>query len=105
MQPGSEPGIDTSKSNDENTLLRKPSAECQITVVNCSEANIEIHELDNSGLIKFMKAPQPQWVKCRWVNVNGFSWDVIQVLGESKQLHGLAIEDLLNTQNRTRADW
>ena len=31
--------------------------------------------------------------------------DVIKVLGQQKGLHRLAIEDLLNTRSRTKADW
>ena len=52
-----------------------------------------------------MNLPQPEWVKCRWVNVNGLSWDVIQLLGRDKSLHRLAIEDLMNTRNRIKAEW
>ena len=42
---------------------------------------------------------------CRWISVNGLSWDVIRLLGNQKNLHRLAIEDLTNTKNRTKADW
>lgn len=45
------------------------------------------------------------WVKCRWINVNGLSWDVIQEIAKYKKLHRLALEDLVNTKNRTKADW
>lgn len=85
--------------------MPKLCAQCQITIVDFSEDHIVIHELDNDGLIEFLKTPQPSWVKCRWININGLSWDVIQALGQYKQLHSLAIEDLMNTQNRTKADW
>ncbi|KAL0473966.1 hypothetical protein QR685DRAFT_569966 [Neurospora intermedia] len=37
----------------------------------------------------------PEWVKCRWISL----------LGRHKNLHRLAIEDLLNTRNRTKAEW
>ena len=37
--------------------------------------------------------------------VNGLSWDVVRLLGEKQKLHSLAIEDLLHTRNRTKADW
>lgn len=52
-----------------------------------------------------MDIPRPDWVVCRWINVNGLSWDVIKLLGNDKRLHRLAIEDLLNPKNRTKADW
>lgn len=37
--------------------------------------------------------------------MNGLSRDVVQMLGQKQQLHSLAIEDLLHTRNRTKADW
>ena len=52
-----------------------------------------------------MDKPRPDWAVCRWINVNGLSWDVIKLLGNDKRLHRLAIEDLLNPRNRTKADW
>lgn len=41
----------------------------------------------------------------RFLTVNGLSWDVVRLLGEKQKLHSLAIEDLLHTSNRTKADW
>ena len=52
-----------------------------------------------------MDMPRPDWAVCRWINVNGLSWDVIKLLGNDKRLHRLAIEDLLNPRNRTKVDW
>lgn len=66
---------------------------------------MKMHEFDNAGLIQFLDIPQESWIKCRWINVNGLSWDVIQALGQHKKLHRLAIEDMINTNNRTKADW
>lgn len=56
-------------------------------------------------MIEFLEKPQDSWIKCRWISVNGLSWDVIQALGKYKKLHRLAVEDLMNTNNRTKADW
>ena len=66
---------------------------------------MEQHTLDNASLVRFLDKPQPKWSKCRWINVNGLSWDVISALGKHKNLHRLAIEDIMNTRNRTKADW
>ncbi|KAI1114615.1 hypothetical protein F5Y14DRAFT_413957 [Nemania sp. NC0429] len=104
-RPGAEPGIDPKKPDGGQDAAPDLHAECQITVVDFSQDNLKIHELDNSGLIEFVSQPQPSWVKCRWINVNGLSWDVIQALGKYKDLHRLAIEDLMNTRNRTKVDW
>jgi hypothetical protein len=103
--PGQEPGLDTSKPN--GGRLQKPTLheECQITVVDYSEDKMVMHDLDNEQLISFLDQKQESWISCRWFNVNGLSWDVIQALGNHKKLHRLAIEDLMNTNNRTKVDW
>jgi Mg2+ and Co2+ transporter CorA len=73
--------------------------------VDFSEDQIEQNELDNNSLGAFLSKPRPEWASCRWINVNGLSWDVIKLLGNFKKLHPLAIEDLMHTGNRTKADW
>jgi hypothetical protein len=76
-------------------------------VVDFSEDDMMMHHLDNGSLPEWVQkeGQKADWVKCRWINVNGLSWDVIQALGRYKRLHRLAIEDLVNTRNRTKADW
>ncbi|KAH7305648.1 cora family metal ion transporter-like protein [Rhexocercosporidium sp. MPI-PUGE-AT-0058] len=104
-QAGQEPGLDPSKHNGGRTEVPTFHEQCQITVVDFSEDNMVGYELDNEQLIQFLDMKQETWVKCRWINVNGLSWDVIQALGQYKKLHRLAIEDMVNTANRTKADW
>jgi hypothetical protein len=104
-QPGSGSKADMSKPDDRHTPTSKLRAQCRITIADFSEDHIVIHKLDNDGLIEFLRTSQPSWVKCRWVNVNGLSWDVIQALGQHKQLCSSAIEDLMNIRNRTKANW
>jgi Mg2+ and Co2+ transporter CorA len=104
-RPGTEPGVDTSRADGGHSAMVKPHAECQITVVDFSMDKLNVEELDNNGLIEFLKIPQPDWVQCRWINVNGLSWDVIKAIGQHKKLHRLAVEDLMNTRSRAKADW
>ncbi|CAK7204517.1 hypothetical protein SEUCBS139899_007274 [Sporothrix eucalyptigena] len=104
-QPGAEPGIDTTKPDGGRETLAKMISPSEITVVDFSQGDIVTTHLDNATLGGFLASPQPAGMKCRWINVNGLSWDVIQMLGNYKHLHRLAIEDLINTRNRTKADW
>jgi Mg2+ and Co2+ transporter CorA len=103
--PGQEPGLDPSKENGGRSQAPMLKEVCQITVVDYSEDYIETHDFDNEGFIDFVSRPQEEWIKCRWINVNGLSWDVIQACGAAKNLHKLSIEDLINTDNRTKVDW
>ncbi|KAH7113850.1 hypothetical protein B0J11DRAFT_445905 [Dendryphion nanum] len=102
-EPGAEPGVDTSK--EEAEAHHALHQQCEITVVDFSDERVECHPLDNDNLEEFLDQPKESWAHCRWINVNGLSWDVIRTLGNHKKLHRLAIEDLMNTQGRTKADW
>lgn len=112
--PGLEPGVDTSdpppyKRDEEDHFdlrhLDQLQEQCEITVVDYSSEQMNSQYLDNENLKDFLTEPQEDWVQVRWINVNGLSWDVIKELGKYKNLHRLAIEDLMNTRNRTKADW
>lgn len=106
-QPGQEPGIDTSSAHEGQPPAGPPGLheDCEILVVDFSQDRVVLHRLDNKSLATFMEDPKPDWAACRWINVNGLSWDVIKLLGNDKGLHRLAVEDLMNTKNRTKADW
>ena len=106
-QPGQEPGIDTSANQQCSEWSIKPELyeECEIMVVDFSQEQMCKHHLGNTSLAAFLAKAQPDWAVCRWINVNGLSWDVIKLLGNHKGLHRLAIEDLMNPKNRTKADW
>jgi Mg2+ and Co2+ transporter CorA len=109
-EPGKEPGIDPNTalplSESEWTLLPVDlHRSCEITVVDFSQEEMRHYVLDNSSLEPFLEREREPWVQCRWINVNGLSWDVIQMLGRYKNLHRLAIEDLMHPHNRTKVDW
>ncbi|KAJ5101849.1 hypothetical protein NUU61_004071 [Penicillium alfredii] len=110
-QPGTEPGIDPTKplppysSEWASNVPPELHRHCEITVVDFSQHEMRQYELDNETLEPFLAREREPWVQCRWINVNGLSWDVIKTLGNHKRLHRLAIEDLVHTTNRTKADW
>ncbi|KAL9582924.1 MAG: hypothetical protein Q9203_005290 [Teloschistes exilis] len=104
--PGQEPGIDPAESHDTHDLSATHLyEECEILVVDFSNEHIDLRRLNNRSLPEFLEKPRPQWVQCRWINVDGLSWDVIKLLGNDKGLHRLAVEDMMNTRNRTKADF
>ncbi|KAL9603055.1 MAG: hypothetical protein Q9219_001419 [cf. Caloplaca sp. 3 TL-2023] len=105
--PGQEPGIDPTLSQDgqESSVSPHLLEECEIMVVDFAVDLFEVHRLTNTSLRHFLDQGRPDWAVCRWINVNGLSWDVIKLLGNDKGLHRLAVEDMMNTKNRTKADW
>ncbi|KAI9370798.1 hypothetical protein BJX61DRAFT_69748 [Aspergillus egyptiacus] len=110
-QPGTEPGIDPTRPlpayNAEwiTSISTSLHRRCEITVVDFSQNEMRQYALDNDTLEQFLSREREPWVQCRWINVNGLSWDVISILGNQKGLHRLAIEDLINATNRTKVDW
>ncbi|KAF2809145.1 uncharacterized protein BDZ99DRAFT_463952 [Mytilinidion resinicola] len=102
-EPGAEPGVDTAQEAQPHFELLQQH--CDITIVDFSDEKITQSRLDNDDLAVFLDMPKGDWAQCRWINVNGLSWDVIRMLGNNKNLHRLAIEDLMNTRGRTKADW
>ncbi|EFQ25238.1 magnesium and cobalt transporter CorA [Colletotrichum graminicola M1.001] len=104
-QPGSEPGFDPNKSDGGHASMPTLRADCDISVFDFSQNRMVQHKFGNEGFVDFLRKPQEPWVQSRWINVNGLSWDVIQACGQSYKLHKLSIEDVMNTRNRTKADW
>lgn len=110
-QPGTEPGIDPTKplppytSEWQSNIPADLQRRCEITVVDFSQNEMRQYELDNDTLEQFLEREREPWVQCRWINVNGLSWDVIKILGNHKRLHRLAIEDVVHTTNQTKVDW
>ena len=112
-QPGLEPGIDPAEPTPhvgqsghlDNLNPQDLNTRCESTVVDFSRYKMDMYEFSNDELIEFIKRPRPDWATCRWINVNGLSWDVIRALGNYKGLHRLAVEDLMNTTNRSKVDW
>jgi hypothetical protein len=104
-EPGAEPGVDV-KDEEAAARFAHLRQQCEITVVDFSAERIQTYELDNDTLQEFVKRPKDDWVECRWVNVNGLDFDVISELTTHKQLHRLAIEDLMTgREQRTKVDW
>lgn len=109
-EAGKEPGIDPNSASPWSelqwtSLPAELEQACEITVVDFSQEDMRHYVLDNDSLEQFLAREQEPWVQCRWINVNGLSWDVIRKLGRHKGLHRLAIEDLMQSHNRTKVDW
>jgi Mg2+ and Co2+ transporter CorA len=106
QQPGAEPGIDVTVDDEKvPPHLINLIAPCDIQIVDFSENNISVQKAGNETLFDLLEAPKPEEMKCRWINVNGLSWDVIKLIGNRFRLHRLAIEDLIHTHSRTKVDW
>lgn len=125
---GAEPGVNPRRASAE-ALYGHIREDCEIEVIDYSSVRSSFGHMTNREFINLMGDPaasqRDPWVKVRWINIGGISWDVIKALsikyGEfvilsfsilpnstfNQDLHPLALEDIFHTrsQNRSKADY
>lgn len=101
---GSEPGFDPTVDQAKSHLT--PKSKVDIHVVDYSHDRLELHSPDSASLGEFLKDhPKPSWSACRWIYVNGIEPEVVRCLGTHKNLHPLALEDVMDLQTPTKVNW
>ncbi len=97
--PGTAGGIETSELGE----IADGSGPVTVTCVDYCPDQVEIQEV--ADLREFLARHRPAWSHVRWINVDGLDrMDVIQALAEKYGLHPLAIEDILRTHERAKAE-
>lgn len=87
FQPGAEPGVDTSAEDDKiPSHLKKLKNDCEINIIDFSDENVSRIRCDNQSLAQALEIPRGDEFPCRWISVNGLSWDVIRLLGNKYNL-------------------
>lgn len=80
---GAEQGIDP-RRHSTFAAFRNVHQKCVIDVIDYSSIRCSIGRMTNSGFINFLQdgraSVREPWVKVRWINVGGISWDVIGAL-------------------------
>lgn len=105
-QVGEEPGI-RPLTDELSPYAFQSTADSRITAVDFNEDRIVATHLHSRDLPAWIArhGTRETWSKCRWINVNGLNTDVVRILGQHANLHELAIEDMIHTEARTKADW
>ncbi|PPQ89972.1 hypothetical protein CVT25_009612 [Psilocybe cyanescens] len=110
---GAEPGIDPRRPAVD-AAYSHIKEQCQIEIMDYSAIRNTTRHMNNAQFIEFMgdldspDLPQRDpWVKVRWINIGGISWDVIRALSIKYNLHPLALEDVFHghSRNRSKADY
>ena len=97
--PGVEGGIEPS----ELTAIVAAGGPVTVTCIDYSPEQVEVRHVDDLGA--FLAEHRPPWSHVRWINVDGLGrMDVIQALAEKYGLHPLAIEDVVRTHERAKAE-
>ncbi|KAG5642391.1 hypothetical protein DXG03_002849 [Asterophora parasitica] len=107
---GAEPGVNP-RHLSANFLYGHIRQDCTIEVIDYSAVRSSVSRMKNAEFINMMEdseaSEREPWVKVRWINIGGLSWDVMKAVSIKYDLHPLAIEDIFHTrsQNRSKADY
>ncbi|KAG6841577.1 hypothetical protein C0991_009612 [Blastosporella zonata] len=107
---GAEPGVNPRRASA-NLLYGHIKQDCVIEVIDYSSVRSSSGRMTNAEFINLLNDPaaseREPWVKVRWINIGGLSWDVIKAVSIKYDLHPLALEDVFHTrsQNRSKADY
>ncbi|KAH7099866.1 hypothetical protein BKA62DRAFT_640541 [Auriculariales sp. MPI-PUGE-AT-0066] len=104
---GAEPGkcVDARRETAD-ALYGHIRERCDVHVMDYSSVRSETHKFDNEGIRNFLAnggARRPNWSKCRWIHVDGVSWDVLSLLSVAYGVHPLALEDILLSHGQSRS--
>ena len=80
---GAEPGVDP-RRDSARAAFGNLRQKCIIDVIDYSSLRCSSGRMTNGEFVEFLRnreasAPEP-WVKVRWINIGGISWDVISAL-------------------------
>jgi len=96
---GSAPGIE----HDEIVNIPVESGEVAVTCVDYSPGQFQIQEI--TSLEEFINHHRPEWSVVRWINLGGLTdMPLIHALATKYDLHPLAVEDLLHTNQRPKVE-
>ncbi|KAI1786797.1 hypothetical protein LXA43DRAFT_1032081 [Ganoderma leucocontextum] len=107
---GAEPGVDPRRASAFMNFghIRQ---QCLIEVNDYSTMRTSFGRMTNAEFVRLLaddKASHREpWVRVRWINIGGISWDVISALALKYDLHPLALEDVLTQRGhaRSKADY
>ncbi|KAI0352284.1 hypothetical protein OH77DRAFT_812592 [Trametes cingulata] len=107
---GAEPGVDPRRASAFLNYghIRQ---QCLIEVNDYSTMRTSFGRMTNAEFIRLLADPNASrrepWVKVRWINVGGISWDIISALALKYDMHPLALEDVLHQRGhaRSKADY
>lgn len=91
---------------DEKEDHLSPKSKVEVQIVDYSHDRLVVHKPASASLEQFLNDnPKPLWATCRWIWVNGIEPEVVRCLGTHKNLHPLALEDVLDMQTPTKVNW
>ncbi|KAJ6586423.1 magnesium transporter [Mycena vulgaris] len=103
---GAEPGVDPRRA-EADAEFGGIMQQCVIEVVDYSAVRSSFGRMKNREFVELMNNPEASarepWVKVRWINIGGMSWDVIKAVSIKYDLQPLALEDVFHAHPRARS--
>lgn len=100
--PGTAPGVYPDQIPEAGAP--RPAAPVKVTVIDYSPERVEMHGV--LDFERFLREHRPEGTAVRWINIDGLTdHKAIEALARKYELHPLAVEDLLNTATRPKADF
>ncbi|KAI0829056.1 hypothetical protein BC628DRAFT_1315896 [Trametes gibbosa] len=107
---GAEPGVDPRRASAFLNYghIRQ---QCLIELNDYSTMRASFGRMTNAEFIRLLAdsnaSRREPWVRVRWINVGGISWDVVSAMALKYDMHPLALEDLLHQRGhaRSKADY
>ena len=96
--PGAQSGIELA----ELAAMPRWKVQAPVTCIDYGPERFETHKIED--LDAFVESRRPDWVKVRWINVDGLDPAVIRALAIKYGLHPLAIEDLFHVDQRPKVE-
>ncbi len=97
-KPGARAGIE--HLDDINTP--PPAGAVHIRCIDYSADRVQVSEAQD--VRKFLAQPRPDWVKVRWINIDGLHPYVINQFKLAFKLHTLAAEDVMHVPQRPKVE-
>ena len=97
LEPGASSAVYSSKLD---------RSKVDVQIIDFNKDRLITHKLDGDLLEVFLqKQPMPSWSTCRWIYVNGVDQHTVECLGAHKNLHPLALEDVLDISTTAKVNW
>ncbi|KAJ3239802.1 hypothetical protein HDU81_005300 [Chytriomyces hyalinus] len=102
---GAAPGIEPGWLIEAGGVVASDGTHCEISLIDYNHDSISAVVLNPQSLEAALKMPRPAHSSVRWINVSGFTTEVLRVLAVCFELHPLSVEDVMHPPQRIKADF
>ncbi|KAI8828287.1 hypothetical protein BJ741DRAFT_626907 [Chytriomyces cf. hyalinus JEL632] len=102
---GAAPGIEPGWLIEAGGAVASDGTHCEISLIDYNHESISAVVLNPLSLEAALKLPRPSHSSVRWINVSGFTTEVLRVLAVCFELHPLSVEDVMHPPQRIKADF